>query len=199
MENGKESGSNRDLRPALTHDSKLITHNYKDHLARVRHLRETFAEANERLVARLRRVEPAAAERPPQDGGWSASQIGWHVAAVTTRFADLVSGDVQGVSIPAGFVEREWTAIVKAIPDRLRAAKGTEPPPRVSRDQAVAALETSAIRLARALDRLTAERAASLGITHPIVGGTINLYQVVEWATAHVIRHNKQAKQVIGS
>ena len=36
------------------------------------------------------------------------------------------------------------------------------------------------------------------GISSPIVGGAINLYQVGDWATAHVIRHNRQAKQVLG-
>ena len=52
--------------------------------------------------------------------------------------------------------------------------------------------------MARALDAVTPDRGAGLCITSPIVGGAINLYQVAEWATAHVIRHNKQAKQVVG-
>jgi uncharacterized damage-inducible protein DinB len=64
------------------------------HLSRVRHLRESFAEANERLVARLRKAADDAAQRPA-DGGWSAAQIGWHVAAVTTRFAQIMSGDLR--------------------------------------------------------------------------------------------------------
>lgn len=168
------------------------------HLARVRHIRESFAEANERLVARLRRVEHAAAERPPADGGWSAAQIGWHVAAVTRQFAGLVAGDTRGMPLPADFAEREWPQIESAIPARLRAADAFVPPPHVTRDDAIAALEAAAVRLAGALDRLTPERAASTGISHPIVGGTINLYQVGEWAAAHVIRHNRQAKRVLG-
>ena len=53
--------------------------------------------------------------------------------------------------------------------------------------------------MARALDAVTPERGAGHGISSPIVGGAINLYQVGEWATAHVIRHNKQAKQVLGT
>jgi hypothetical protein len=52
--------------------------------------------------------------------------------------------------------------------------------------------------MARALDVVTPERGAGLCISSPIVGGPINLYQICEWATAHVIRHNKQAKQVLG-
>lgn len=168
------------------------------HLARVRHLRESFAEANERLVARLRRADHAAAERPSEGGGWSAARIGWHVAAVTTRFAAVVGGDVPGVPLPSDFTERGWGDIEAAIPARLRAADAFVPPPRVTRDEAVAALEAAAVRLASALDRLTPERATTTGLTHPIVGGAINLYQVGEWATAHVIRHNRQAKAVLG-
>lgn len=169
------------------------------HVARVRHIRESFAEANERLVARLRRAGHAAAERPPDGGGWSAAQIGWHVAAVTTRFAGLIAGDEPGLPLPADFAERAWTTIEAGIPGRLRAGASVEPPPLVTRDESVAALEAAAVRLARALDRLTPERATTTGISHAIVGGPINLYQVGEWATAHVIRHNRQAKRVLGA
>ena len=169
------------------------------HLARLRHVRESFAAANERLVARLRRVEHAAAERAPADGGWSASQIGWHVAAVTTRFANLVSGDAPGVQpLPDGFVERDWNEIVAGIAPTLQAPRGTEPPPQVTRDEAVAALEAAGVRMARALDRVTPERGGRFGLSSAIVGGTINVYQLGEWATAHVIRHNRQAKRVLG-
>jgi hypothetical protein len=67
----------------------------------------------------------------------------------------------------------------------------------VKRDEAIAALEASAVRMAHAFDTITPERGARFGITSAIVGGTINVYQIGEWATAHVIRHNKQAKRVL--
>ena len=90
------------------------------HLARVRHLREAFAEANERLVARLRGATDEAAGRVPP-GGWSAAQIGWHVAAVTTRFAGLIAGDVAGaVALPDGFVERSWQEVLTGVPTSCR-------------------------------------------------------------------------------
>jgi hypothetical protein len=66
----------------------------------------------------------------------------------------------------------------------------------VRRTEAVAALEASGTKMARAFDALTPER-ARLGITHNVVG-TINVYQLAEWATAHIARHNKQAKRVLG-
>ena len=63
------------------------------HVSRVRHLRESFAAANERLVARLRGASDEAAERSVPSA-WSAAQIGWHVATVSTRFAAMIAGDI---------------------------------------------------------------------------------------------------------
>jgi hypothetical protein len=169
------------------------------HYARLRHLRESFAEANERLVARLRRVEDHAAELPAANGGWSAAQIGWHVARVTTRFAGLMSGDLPGADrLPDDFTERDWTAVAAEIPARLQAPGAFAPPPGVKRMEAIAALEASAVRMAHALDAVTPERGQRFGISSPIVGGRISVYQIAEWATAHVIRHNRQAKRTLG-
>src|SRR5688572_8579174 len=92
-----------------------------DHLARVRHLREAFASANERLVKRLREAEDHASEKAPE-GGWSAAQIGWHVAAVNTRFAALIAGDVPAAKpLPDDFVEKPWAAIADEMPEKLQA------------------------------------------------------------------------------
>ena len=169
------------------------------HRARIGHIRESFAEANERFVTRLRAADDEAVQRVPEQGGWSAAQIAWHVASVTRRFAGLMSGERAGAQpLGADFVERPWPTIVTAIPDRLQAPSSFLPPPGVTRMDAIAALEASGMAMARALDAVTPERGAGLGISNPIVGGTINLYQVGEWATAHVIRHNKQAKQTLG-
>jgi hypothetical protein len=168
------------------------------HLARVRHLRESFAAANERLVARLRSATDEAAERLPA-GGWSAAQIGWHVAAVTNRFAGLVSGDAPGPApLPPGFVERPWADVLAGVPAKLQAPASATPPATVRRAEAISALEGSGMRMARAFDRLTAARGAQFGITHAITG-PISVYQLGDWATAHVIRHNRQAKQVLGA
>ena len=169
------------------------------HRARIGHLREAFAEANERLVARLRNANDESARRVPDGGAWSAAQIGWHVAKVTTRFAGIMSGELPGAQpVASDFQERPWGEIVPTIGDRLQAPPSVQPPPGVTRMEAIAALEAAGLRMARALDAVTLERGAGHGISSPIVGGAINLYQVGEWATAHVIRHNKQAKQVLG-
>ena len=168
-----------------------------EHLARVRHLRESFVEANERLVARLRRVSDEAAERGAE-GVWSAAQIGWHVATVTTRFAAMMAGDVAGPQpLPEAFYERPWAEVAAAIPARGVAPPALTPPPGVRRADAVAALEASGTKMARAFDALTPERGGRMGVTHWLVG-TISVYQIGEWATAHVVRHNRQAKRMLG-
>jgi hypothetical protein len=167
------------------------------HLARVRHLRESFAAANERLVARLRAATDEQSARSLA-GGWTPAQIGWHVAAVTSRFAGVISGDMKGaVPLPDGFVETPWEQVAAAIPAQLKAPDALAPPPSATRHDAIAALEAAGMRMARAFDTLTPERGSRLGLTSPIVG-TITLYQVGEWATAHIMRHNRQAKGALG-
>jgi hypothetical protein len=167
------------------------------HVGRVRHLRESFAAANERLVARLRGASDESAERPVA-GAWSAAQIGWHVATVSTRFAAMIADEMAGPQpLPESFEERPWGDIAASLPERLQAPAVAKPPPSVKRTEAVAALEASGTRMARAFDVLTHERGGGMGITHAVVG-TINLYQVAEWATAHIARHNKQAKRILG-
>ena len=123
------------------------------HRARVGHLRESFAEANERLVARLRGVDDEAGRHVPGDGGWSAAQIGWHVARVTTRFAGIMSGELPGAQpVAADFVERPWAEIAPTVADRLEAPPSVQPPPGVARMEAISALEASGMKMARALD-----------------------------------------------
>jgi hypothetical protein len=165
---------------------------------RLAQLRESFDEANQRFLARLRDATDEAAERSADGGGWSASQIGWHVAAVTRRFAGLISGDVPAVApLDAGFRERAWTDVAASIPDRLEAPAGAVPPESVRREDAIRAVEDAGRQMAFALDGLPPERGDRMGITHPIVGA-ISVYQIGEWATAHVARHNRQAKRTLG-
>ena len=166
------------------------------HLSRVRHLRESFVSANEHLVGRLRAATDHAAERPDGEG-WSAAQTAWHVATVSTRFAALIAGDVPAAKpLDAGFVERPWDAIAAEIPEKLQAPSAAAPPAHATRHDAIAALEAAGLKMARAFDTLTPERGARIGVTSPVVG-TINLYQVGEWAAAHVQRHDRQVERAL--
>ena len=166
-----------------------------DHLSRVRHLREEFASANERLVKRLRASDYHAAERTPPGGGWSAAQVGWHVATVNTRFAALIAGEIPAAKpLPDDFTERPWNAIAAELPEKIQASAAAMPPAQVTCHDAVAMLESSAVKMARAFDTLTAERGSRIGVSNQLVG-TINLYQVGEWAASHVARHDAQARK----
>ena len=113
------------------------------------------------------------------------------------RFAALIAGDVPAAKpLPHGFVEKPWAAIAAEIPEKLQAPPAAVPPSLVHKKDAVAALESSAVKMARAFDTLTAERGSGIGVTNPLLG-TINLYQVGEWAASHVARHYDQALRAL--
>ena len=168
------------------------------HDERIARTRQSYREAHARLVKRLTDAPADAVERVPAEGGWSAAQIGWHVAAVDASFAGLVSGENPAAKpLPEGTAEKPWSEILAAIPGKLEAGKRVQPPAEVRRDEVLAALEASAAKLDAALAGLDAERGSGYAITHPAIG-TITLGQFGDWATAHTIRHNAQAKRVLG-
>jgi hypothetical protein len=150
-------------------------------------------EAANRLATRLER----AGERAEQTRrGWTPAQIGAHVALVTNRFCTVVDGSVPAATpAPEGFVERPWAAIVRGIPERIDAPARVAPPDVVSGQDAARMVRESAARLARALTDLSEERARYC-FTSPIVG-TITVAQMGDWAIAHMIRHNQQAKRIL--
>ena len=171
----------------------------ESHEEKIVRVRQAYREAHGRFVTRLREAGDAEVHRRPADGGWSAAQIGWHVAAVDGSFAAVLSGEVPAAKpLPEGSVARPWQVIVAGIPAKLEAGKRVQPPPDVRRDDVLTSLAASAARLDAALAALSAERGTGYAITHPVIG-TVALSQIGEWATAHVIRHNAQAKRVLGS
>jgi len=89
------------------------------------------------LVARLRDMPADAAEHSPPDGGWSAAQIGWHVALTNAWAAAVLLGDKSGKPSCA-------------------------PPDGPSRDAALMKLRASGQQIAKAIATLTADRAGSL-------------------------------------
>jgi hypothetical protein len=191
MDAGGSSSTSRNLR-----HNRYMTDAHSERIARIT---RDFSAALDRLIARLESVDPAAAERPRADGGWSAAQIGWHVATVNMAFAGMLVGAVtRGVApAPAGFVEPAWSEVAARVPPRLDAPSGSRPPAGVTRIDAVQRLRSSGELMRRALAGLTPERGAGFILQSPIVG-TISMNQVGEWATAHIMRHNAQAKSVLG-
>lgn len=167
------------------------------HAERIERMRRSYREAHDRFVSRLRSAPGDLVERIPSEGGWSAAQIGWHLATVDRMFADLVSGARPSQPLPGDFRERAWADIVADIPQKLEASDGSVPPAEVTRDEALAALAASAQKLDAALEGLAEERGSRFGVTHKAVG-TVALAQIGDWATAHTIRHNAQAKRILG-
>ena len=168
------------------------------HDARVGRLRDAYRESHARFVQRLHSVPEDVAARAPSAGGWSVAQIGWHVAAVDGLFASLVSGERPVPPLPDTFVERPWADILASLPERIESASAVVPPGEVAFAGVMEGLERSAEELDAALAALTPERGARCGVTHPVFG-TVNLYQIGDWAIAHTIRHNAQAKRVLNS
>jgi hypothetical protein len=100
--------------------------------------------------------------------------------------------------LAAGVSEKPWADIVAGIPQKIEAGKRVQPPADARRDTVLNLLAESAAKLEAALAALDEPRGAAYAITHPAIG-TITLRQFGEWATAHTIRHNAQAKRVLGS
>jgi hypothetical protein len=171
----------------------------ESHNERIARVRTAYREAHARFVRRLTDAPADAVERVPAEGGWSAAQIGWHVAAVDAWFAGAVSGDSPGAKpLPDGVEGKPWAELLAGMPSKFEAGRAISPPADVRRDDALNRLTTASAKLDAALAGLPEERGLRYAITHPVVG-TVTLSQVGDWATAHTIRHNAQAKRVLGA
>jgi hypothetical protein len=169
----------------------------ESHAERIDRTRRAYQEARARFAARLRDASDEAVHRPPADGGWSAAQIGWHVAAVDVSFAAVITGAVAAAKpLADGAPARGWQEIVAAMPERIEAGKRVQPPAGVRREDVLTSLDESARALDAALAGLAEDRAMGYAITHPAIG-VVALAHIGDWAVAHVARHNKQAKRVL--
>ncbi len=167
------------------------------HAERIAHTIAGFDHAMERFLARVEAVPDALAERPPADGGWSVAGITWHVAVTNEAFAGLVDGSVPLAQAPdEGFAETPFGEIAALVPDRLEAPQKFQPPAGVTRADALARARASRIRLTDAFRALPEAR--GLWTVNSILG-RLTVYQVGDWAIAHVARHNAQAKRTLSA
>lgn len=167
------------------------------HDERIAAIVAAFEAAMARFLARIEAAADDAAERVPADGGWSAAGIAWHVAHVNEQFAGLIDGTMPGARPPGdGFTEVPFAQLVAPIRDMgLEAPDKFHPPAGVTKANALALLGASGGRLTEAIRAMPESRGLW---TIKSILGQVTLYQVGEWATAHVIRHNAQAKRTIG-
>lgn len=155
-----------------------------------------FEAAMSRFIARIEAIQDDVAARVPTDGGWSVAGMAWHVAVTNEYFAGLVDGSVPGAEPPEPhFEETPFSELTSLVPDQLEAPARFHPPEGMSRREALDRVRASRDRLVQALRAMPESR--GLWVVTSILGD-VTLYQVGDWATAHVARHNAQAKRVIG-
>lgn len=168
------------------------------HTERITELTTAFNDAMARLLARLDAASSDAMSQAPTSGGWSPAQVVWHVGATNEAFAGLIDGSIPNARpAPEGFIEPSWSSIAAQVPEKLEAPERFHPPAVVSADEAIAKLRASQARIVDALASLDPERAQLT--VRSTVGTPISLYQVGNWAAAHVARHNAQIKRLLGS
>lgn len=149
-----------------------------------------------RFLSRIEATPDDIAERVPADGGWSAAGIAWHVAVTNEQFAGMVEGSVPGARPPEpGFEETPFAEILSIVPDGLEAPRKFHPPAGLTRADALARARASRDKMLQAIRAIPESRGLW---TVKSMLGLVTVYQVGEWATAHVARHNAQAKRAIG-
>ena len=150
-----------------------------------------FSHALEALIADLEAFDQP--ERAPKDGGWSAVQIAWHVAETNFHVAGLLSGRTAGTKPVPVFAEDPMA--FSKIPERVPTPiPDIHPPATITRPEAIARLRASEAPVVEAMTSLTERRGRFVAIDLPF--GTINLYQLAEWAGAHVTRHRRQLSRL---
>lgn len=168
------------------------------HSERIEQLTSAFSESMTRFLARVEGASPEALQAKPADGGWSSAEIAWHVGAINVAFAGLIDGSLPNARpAPEGFLETPWSEIATRVPAKLDAPKQFHPPADLTAADALATLRQSKDRLLAALAGLTEARAVGYTVKSS-VGTPVNLYQVGNWAAAHVARHNAQVKKILG-
>jgi hypothetical protein len=166
------------------------------HDERIAQTLAAFEAAMDRFTARVSAVPADQAQRPGPDGEWSVAQITWHVAVTNEGFAGLVNGTRPLARAPEPeFVETPFGDIQAIIPDKLEAPDMFQPPADATMADVLPRLNASRAAFVDAYTALAEERA---GWTIKSILGLLTLYQVGDWAAAHVARHNAQAKRRLG-
>lgn len=167
------------------------------HTERVAQTVAAFEAAMDRFLTRVAAVPATDAERPPAEGRWSIADITWHVAVTNEGFAALVDGSRPLARAPEpGFVETPFPEIQARVPERLDAPEQFHPPAGLTMAAALERARASRERFAGAYRALSEERGAW---TIKSILGLLTVYQVGDWAVAHVARHNAQAKRTLQS
>jgi hypothetical protein len=153
-----------------------------------------FNSAHNDLMWKLRDCAFEAAEHHPGGAQWSAAQIGWHVALSNDFFAGVLTGE-NPIAKPAPDDFRE-TFDPDQVPMKAKTLPALEPPAIIGIDAAVERLRASGHHLAKAIAGLSPERGAGYCVTLPF--GTLLLFELAEFCSAHAARHAAQVQRVVG-
>jgi DinB superfamily len=158
---------------------------------RVTSILARFQSAQNAIVGKLRELPPESAEHRPAAEAWSAAQIGFHVATTNEWIAGVLNGSTpMAQPAPAGFAE---TFNPKSLPARIKTFPTLEPPAVVSAEVALERLRASGHNLSKAIASLSAERGGGHCVTLPF--GTLSLFELADFTTAHVLRHISQIER----
>lgn len=163
-----------------------------NHPERVRSIINAFTDSQDQLLAELDARSDQHITRAPAAGGWSATQIGWHVGQTNEWIAAVLSGALPAAQpAPDGFREQAWGSM--KIPEKIQTFPQLEPPAAVSRAEANAKIRNAMDQLVAALHSLSEEKARHV-VNLPF--GTLSLYQIGEFAAGHTERHIGQLKRL---
>jgi hypothetical protein len=163
------------------------------HAERIATTISTFEASMARFLTRVQDTPDEVAERVNADGAWNVAGIAWHVASANEAFAGLIDGSLPLAKAPEpDFAETPFHEITALVPDQLEAPERLYPPVGVTKAEALTRARASQDRLVQALRDMPESR--GLWTVKSILG-QISVYQVGDWAIAHVARHNAQAKR----
>jgi hypothetical protein len=152
-----------------------------------------FNSAHNLFLGKLRELPPEHIEHQPPANGWTAAQIGCHVALANEWTAAVLLGSTPlARPVPPGFTERFNAGTVpwntKTFP--------LDPPDVVSADNTLERLRKSGHHLSKAIASLTADRGANYCVELP--WGTLSLFELAEYTVAHIGRHAAQIDRAVG-
>jgi hypothetical protein len=166
----------------------------QSHQSRIQASVRAFQTASDTLVGALDRLNDDVATRSPQGGGWTAAQIGWHVATTNDFLAGLITGAIpHAVPVPAGFEENP--AVFSNLPAKVETFAALVPPATATRAEAIGKMRKSTADTIQAIEGLTPERASGYAAKFPF--GLVSLYQVADFIGGHVVRHQAQLERAI--
>ena len=164
------------------------------HAQRVQAVRDMFTQVNDTLASEVESLDHATAVRNPAPDSWNAAQLAHHVALTTGFLSGALSGSIAEVvrPRPADFQETlasmDLSAPVKTFPM-------LEPPDDVEPGGAVIRLRDSKGIFFDALETVSEDRCSAECVELPF--GLFSLYEVAEFAAAHVVRHTGQMRRAV--